>query len=351
MKIIHVITSFGIGGAEKLLLNVINQQIEEHEVYLIYLKPIDDLIHLIDDRVQVKNIVLSFTIISKLKTYFKTINPDIIHTHLGHADLLGMWSARNVQAKVFCTMHNIYFKKNMLDILFFKMYSYLFKNKNIDVNVIAISKAVNNHVVDVLKLPIDKSYLLYNAIPFKKIEKRKGKGDKTHLLFVGRLEKQKSISTLLKAISHINNNEIEVTIVGDGKLKTELQQQVLDLGLNGQVTFEGKQKDTDKYYKSADIFILPSIWEGFGIVILEAFRAKLAVIASNIEGPAELIKHANNGLLFEPENYIDLANKITMLFNDKKLRGVLSVNGFNTFSENFHIEPYVKRLNDIYINA
>ncbi|WP_435260854.1 glycosyltransferase family 4 protein [Tenacibaculum sp. nBUS_03] len=351
MKIVHVITSFGIGGAEKLLLNVINKQIEEHQVCLIYLKPIDDLIHLIDDRVQVINIVLSFRIISKLKTYFKTVNPDIIHTHLGHADMLGMWSARKVKAKVFCTMHNIYFKKNILDIFFFKMYSYLFKNKNIDASVIAISKAVNNHVVDVLKLPADKSYLLYNAIPFQKIEKRKGKEDKTHLLFIGRLEKQKSISTLLKAISHINNNEIELKIVGDGKLKAELQEQVKYLGLNEQVTFEGKQKDTEKYYKSADIFILPSIWEGFGIVILEAFRAKLAVIASNIEGPAELIKHANNGLLFEPENHIDLANKIALLINDKKLRDVLSVNGFNTFSESYHIDTYVKRLNDIYRNA
>lgn len=120
MKIVHVITAFGIGGAEKLLLNVIHKQVENNAVCLVYFKDKNDLILELDKRVEVKQIPLSIFIIKELKNYFKKINPDIIHTHLGHADLLGAWSARNIRAKLFCTMHNIYFKKKLIDILFFK---------------------------------------------------------------------------------------------------------------------------------------------------------------------------------------------------------------------------------------
>ena len=128
MKIIHIITAFGIGGAEKLLLNVINKQIENHSVHLIYLKPLNILISDLDARVEIKNIPFSFSTASELRKYYKSIKPDIIHTHLGHADILGIWSARNIDAKVFCTMHNIYFKKNFLDVIFFEIYKFLFLN-------------------------------------------------------------------------------------------------------------------------------------------------------------------------------------------------------------------------------
>lgn len=352
MKIVHVITAFGVGGAEKLLLNVMNKQVTEHDVYLVYLKPIDDLIHLVDKRVNKKFIPFSFSAIKKMKQHFEMIKPNIIHTHLGHADLLGIWVARNTSAKIFCTMHNIYFKKNMIDNVFFAAYKFLFSKY--DVKVISISKSVEEHVINRLKLSRKKSYLLFNAIPSKEnIEDKKisVSRDKVNLLFVGRLVKQKSVDTLIQSLSILKDRNILLTIVGDGELNDELIQMSKKIGVDHLIKFVGIQQDVESFYSKADIFVLPSIWEGFGIVILEAFSAKLAVIASNIEGPAELIKNNENGLLFEPTNHKELADKIIILLDDVELRSKLANNAYKTFTNEFHINDYVKKLNQIYTDA
>ena len=355
MKIIHIITAFGIGGAEKLLLNVINKQVEEHSVHLIYLKPIDDLIPLVDERVYIKNIPLSPAIIKHIKKYLINSKPDIVHTHLGHADILGIWSAKNIEAKVFCTMHNIYFKKNFLDVVFFEIYKLLFLRVVKNGHIISISKSVENHVLNKLRIPKNRSHLLANAIPLKPPPEKKENSEKVNVLFVGRLEKQKSLETLLRAVKYLKTKklkkEFNLIIVGDGKLRNKLEHLTKELLIDNIVRFDGEQKNVDSYYKQADIFVLPSIWEGFGIVILEAFSAKLAVIASNVEGPAELISHNENGLLFEAKNHIQLAERITELINNEVKRHKIALNGYDTFTQKYHIDIYVEKLNQLYKNA
>ncbi|WP_372754708.1 glycosyltransferase [Mariniflexile sp.] len=362
MKIIHVITAFGIGGAEKLLLDIINIQIKTNEVHLIYLKKIDDLIPLLDKRVKVKNLELSLFLAKKMRSYFKSVNPDIIHTHLGHADLIGIWSSRNLKSRVFCTMHNIYFQRNLLDSVFFKIYKFLFFNAAKNIQVVSISKSVEQHVINTLKLPQNQSHLLYNAIPATLSAQRQNElrmskpvivdKQKVNLLFVGRLTKQKSVDTLLKSIKVLKDNgygnSFELLIVGDGVLRTSLEKMAVQLGINNLVRFEGEQSLVENYYNVADVFILPSIWEGFGIVVLEAFRANVAVIASNLEGPSELINNNVNGILFEPTNYLELSDKISTLIKDSNFRQQLANEGYQTFSKKFQIDIYVQELTKLY---
>jgi len=360
MKILHVITAFGIGGAEKLLLNTINEQIVRHEVYLVYLKKVEDLLPQLDKRVKVKNIPLTIFVSKKLRQYFKNINPDIIHTHLGHADIIGIWSSRGLNSEIFCTMHSTYFKKNYLDKIFFKIYRYLFLRVSKNIHVISISKSVENLVIKTLKVSKSNSYLLYNAIPSEFTTKSKVDikkclkipQDKIILLFLGRLTSAKSVNTLLKAVKLLKNKgygeSFELLIVGDGKLRHSLESISKDFEISNIVRFEGEKLIVSDYFKIADIFILPSIWEGFGIVILEAFRAETAVIASNIEGPSELIKNNKNGLLFEPKNYVELSNKLIKLIDDSNLRQKIAEAGYESFVNNFKIERYVDKLNKLY---
>lgn len=354
MKIVHIITAFGVGGAEKLLLNVINKQVERHKVFLIYFKSKNELVSELNERVEVFQVPFSLFMIKKIKQLFEVVNPDIIHTHLGHADFIGAWAARKTRAKIFCTMHNISFKKNFSDIIFFQIYTLLFLKIVKKGEIISISKAVEDHVLKRLKIPTQRSHLLYNAIPKKKLNLKKGFDTKCNLLFIGRLEKQKSINTLLDAISILRtkgiNQQLQLKIVGSGKLSADLESQAKMLKINDIVDFMGEQKVVDCYYEESDIFILPSIWEGFGIVILEAFRSKTAVIATNIEGPAELITNEVNGLLFEPKNSVELAKKIQDLIENKNKRKRLAENGHRSFTKSFHINSYVEKLNKLYGN-
>ena len=355
MIIVHIITAFGIGGAEKLLLNIINEQVKTHEVHLVYLKPINDLIHLLDKKVEIKNIPLSLFTITNLKKYFKAKKPDIVHTHLSHADILGSIANTSSKAKVFATIHSTKFKKTLLDNFIFFIYAIVFNLKK--VNVISISKSVENVVFRKIHVKQNKSFLLYNALPPAKTHPQQimTQQNKIRLLFVGRLEKAKSLETLLLAINHIQKQrqtiDFKLTIVGEGSLRKNLEDLSKELKIQHVVDFVGAHQKTQVFYASADIFILPSIWEGFGIVILEAFRAKLPVIASNIEGPSELIRDNFNGLLFEKGNAIELASKITELVNDKNRREILAENGYKSFTEKYHIKNYVKKLNILYQDA
>lgn len=355
MKIIHLITAFGIGGAERLLLNVVNKQVEKNIVHIVYFKNKDDLINDLDSRVIVRRIPFTLNVASKVKEYFKTIHPDIIHTHLGHADFIGLWAARNCKAKVFCTMHNIYFKKAIIDQLYFKIYTFLFLKVVSNSKIISISKSVEEHVVKKIKLPAERSLLLENAIPLKEIIKVEKSKEIINLLFVGRLEKQKSLDTLLKAIQILSKQKIDnsfhLNLVGEGTLRKKLEFLSKELEIDKLVTFHGVQKKVDYFYGFSDIFILPSIWEGFGIVILEAFSYKVPVIASNIEGPAELIKDNYNGFLFTPLDYKELANKILELILNAPKRKMLGQNGYQTFTDKYHINSYVEKLNNFYKNA
>lgn len=352
MKIVHLITAFGFGGAEKLLLNVMNAQVHEHQVSLIYFKPINDLIVDLDIKIEVRYFPFNFFTIRELKKYFAEYQPEIIHTHLSHADIIGQLSAKGSSAKKFCTIHNIYLKKNFLDSIIFKIYRHILRDET---SVISISRSVENHVINTLKVPKERAFLLPNAIPKKEIIKSKKENDKIKILFVGRLVKQKNVETLIKALNTLNDKDfrksIEVDIVGDGPLMGKLIALTKSLKLSHMISFEGNKKNVESYYQKADIFVLPSIWEGFGLVILESFKAKVAVISSNIEGPSELIRHGFNGLLFEPGDYIGLANNIEELIKNVKKREGLAENGQNTFKEEYHLDVYVKKLNVFYENS
>ena len=351
MNIVHIITAFGIGGAEKMLLNSINKQAETHIVHLIYLKPINDLIPLVDKRVIIKNIQLSLITTIRLRKYLTHINPDIIHTHLGHADILGLWCARKLKAKTFTTIHSTKFKNNWKDKIYFKFYRIMFLKISKNTHIISVSESIKKIVKEKLKIPKYRIHVLYNAIP--KIPNKKVIAHKeVNILFLGRLTKAKSVVTLLRAIKNLESkkikNKFKLLIVGDGELRSKLERLTTNLQLENLVRFEGAQKDVNKYFSQSDIFVLPSIWEGFGIVILEAFSAKLAVIASNIEGPAELIENEVNGLLFEPKNHVQLSEKMAQLINNNELRARIASNGYLSFTKKYDIDNYVEKLNELY---
>ena len=355
MIIVQIITALGIGGAEKLLVHTANRLAQHHTLHIIYLKNIDDLVPEINEKVTVKRIPLSLLTIRKIADYCKNIKADIIHTHLGHADILGLIASRKLESKVFCTLHNSYFKKNFIDQVYFKVYRHLFLKSVPQSKVIAISKAVKNHAMHYLKVPEKRIFLLYNAIEEKKMSTIDRDDREIKILFVGRLEKQKSVATLLRAMHQLKqeqvNSEYSLTIVGDGSKRQEIEKLSKKLNIDDRVNFKGKLASLDQIYNESHIFVLPSIWEGFGIVLLEAFRSKLAVVASNIEGPAELIQNNESGMLFEPKNALDLAQKMKSLLNDTAQRQRLAENGFKSFTSDYQMAAYVEKLENIYLNA
>lgn len=142
------------------------------------------------------------------------------------------------------------------------------------------------------------------------------------LLSVGRLVYQKGHEYLVQAMPRVLNRFPATTAVicGEGALRPDLETQISDLGLNGRVKLLGNQNDIGKFLASADVFVLPSRWEGLPVALLEAMAAGLPVVATRVEGVDEVVEDERQGLLVPPEDSDAVASALLQLIGDEGLR-------------------------------
>lgn len=361
MVICQIITSLVYGGAEKLLVNFINELIKnENEIHVIYLKGDPKLMESFNSRVNLYHVPLGFSCASQLSDLVKSLKADVIHTHLGHADLIGIWATRKIVAKRFCTMHNVYFRWNWQDKIFFFLYYLTFKYWGKDVKISCISNAVARHVNHTLRVPLTRIRVDPNCIPMLNIEISKENARRQLglqrntfcVLTIGRMRVQKSMETLILAVRHLINDipNLRVLIVGEGEKYDSLKQLVHTWNLNKYISFEGVTNNPELFLAASDVFALTSVFEGLPTVILEAFRSSLPVVASKIDGISELIKDGENGLLFEVKNDKELAKKLQTLYESPELRNEIGLNGQSTFVSNYSIDKYTDRMRSLYMS-
>src|SRR3989344_166641 len=146
---------------------------------------------------------------------------------------------------------------------------------------------------------------------------------KTLVLFVGWLVERKGIQYLIDAIPEVirKHEEVEFIIIGEGNLQQTLMQKVKRENLQQYVKFLGKksQAQVAEYMSAADIFVLPSLYEGMPNVVMEAFASGLPVIATDVCGTAELVLHKGNGLLIKPKNPREITQSLLTFLQNKQL--------------------------------
>ncbi|NJL62222.1 MAG: glycosyltransferase family 4 protein [Methylacidiphilales bacterium] len=140
----------------------------------------------------------------------------------------------------------------------------------------------------------------------------------------GRLVKQKGFNILIEAI-HKLSSEIKLILVGDGDEKDNLTQKIRDLNLQQRVDLVGYDRNPYRYIVASDAFVMPSLWEGLPIVLLEALSLGVPIIASDCPtGPKEILNHGECGVLVEPNNSQLLAREIEKLIFNPDLGQELS---------------------------
>jgi len=164
---------------------------------------------------------------------------------------------------------------------------------------------------------IDLSRFLVAPSSRSRTRQELGVEGRTVLLTVGRLEVAKDHATLLRALPSIidRHPEVLLLIVGQGELETDLRRQVGDARLDRYVRFLGIRDDVPALMNAADLFVLPSAWEGLPLVLLEAGAARLPVVATDVGGNAEAVLHGNSGLLVPPHEPAALAEAITRVLS------------------------------------
>jgi glycosyltransferase involved in cell wall biosynthesis len=179
--------------------------------------------------------------------------------------------------------------------------------------------------------------------------------DESIIGFVGGLDSAhyfKGVEYLITAISKIENKKIKAMIVGEGNLKKKYMDLAKNLGVLDRIIFAGYVEKTilPEHFNLFDIFALPSIdqSEAFGLVLLEAMACGKPLIASNLKGVRSVVIPGKNGLLIEPKNPTDLANKITHLLDNPDLMKQFAINGLEIVKNKYRWPIVVEQVEQVY---
>ena len=142
----------------------------------------------------------------------------------------------------------------------------------------------------------------------------------------------------------------QLLLVGNGELRKELEERVRSLGLERHVIFTGWREDAAQLLWGIDLLVMPSLTEGFPLVLLEAMADSLPVIANRTGGIPELIRHGQTGRLVEPGNEQQLAEEIVSLLEQPEERVQLGEQGRRRLEENFALQRLVDATDVLYRN-
>ncbi|WP_272660883.1 glycosyltransferase [Providencia sp. PROV150] len=356
MNIILTTTGLGMGGAEKQICDLADQYtLKGHKVSIISLtnnsklKPSSEEITIYYLNLE-KKIFSLFKVYLAARKLINKIKPDVVHSHMIHANIFFRLLRVTTPMKyLISTMHNTYEGGKL------KMLSYRLTDFLAD-----LSTNVSQEAVDIFleKKASSKNKIIkqYNGIDTQKyifsernrIEIRNRLGldnDTIVLLSVGRLTEAKDYPNLLYSLSKISDTKIKVLIIGDGELKNELYNLTTRLNLDDTVSFLGIQNNVHEWMSACDLFILPSAWEGFGLVVAEAMSCERLVIATDCGGVKEVL--GNHGFLIPPKNSDILANSILQAISMtpeevKKITLNAKEHINNNFSLNIIVDNWLK---------
>lgn len=320
MKITHVITTIELGGAEKQLLVLAREQVRlGHEVRVIYLKGTPalgdqfkgagvEIVFYVSNRPLVSQMFILFRLLRK--------NCDLIHAHLPAAEILS--ALVKPQIPLVVSRHNtqrFLDKKKQIS----KMLAVFVEWRSS--KCIAISDSVRTFLIqtsewrrredlNTVHYGIPQNILRYNVLPKRKEPYR--------YLTVSRLTPQKDLDTLLQAfaIHHKKYPLDTLTIVGEGYEFKRLMRLGELLDLNECIFWLGKVKDVDSLYLTHHTFVLSSKYEGFGLVLLEAMRFGLPIIAARNTAIPEVLGDTHPGL-FATGNIRELAKNLRSARDEK----------------------------------
>jgi glycosyltransferase involved in cell wall biosynthesis len=256
---------------------------------------------------------------------------DVLHTHGGTAGFWGRLVAAGLEKRpaIVHTYHGLHYlnvlagsgqavRQKIKRSIFKSIDRLLLRYTD---RIICVCKSDYDKAIAAGVATVDRTSIVYNGIEVEKfsnpidrvIARQIFNLDPTEFVFgnVGRLHEQKGHKFLLQAFAKMNSRA-RLTIVGDGRLRDELTMLVEQLKISDRVSFLGARADIHEFLSAIDIFIMPSLWEGQPIALLEALAIGKLCIASAVDGIPEIIVDGANGYLVSPKDVEGLANAMDL---------------------------------------
>ncbi|MET0466847.1 MAG: glycosyltransferase family 4 protein [Chitinophagaceae bacterium] len=363
-KVLQCIRQGKIGGGESHLLNLV-ESLDRSQFDPVVLSFTDGpMIKTLED-MNVKTHIIhterpfDFTKWKQVRSLLVEEKVELIHAHGTRANSNVLWAARSLGIPVIYTIHGWSFHQDQGMLLKnMRVMGEKYLTRKTDVN---ISVSVSNQRAGQELIRGFQSRIINYGIDQKKFDPTRSYPDvrkqlnipegKTLLLFIARFTSHKQPLALIKAFAKAlpQNPDMHLLMVGDGDQKAEGIRLIEQLGIKESITLENFRQDVPAVLAAADIFILPSLWEGLPIALLEALTMGKAIIASNVDGTCDVIDHGKNGLLVETDGLVDnLVSPLVQLSKDKPLQEQLSKNALATVHEKFTVGIMMEKIEKLY---
>jgi glycosyltransferase involved in cell wall biosynthesis len=366
VKVLYVFAALPVGGAEEVLIT---------EVEGLDKTRFDPLVCVLSEKgpvgERIENRGFPVVALQRMKSHrfdpwiirdlyrlIKDQRADVVHTHLYDGNKYGRLAAGLARVPALIShYHNVYPRRRTKYHLINWILSFL------NDRIVAVSQAVKESVVAYDRIPPRKIQVIYNGIDlssfkgdFKDSDLRQKFGVKPEDFLIGvvaRLEEQKGHIYLFRALRRLMPDfpQIKVLVVGDGTLRPVLEAQVMEMGLSEQVLFAGTRKDILEILATLDLFILPSLWEGFSIALLEAMAMGRPVIATSVGGASEAIRSGHDGLLVPPGEESSLVTAVREALLDPRRYEEMGRRGKETVGRQFTVAQHLTRLQDLYLEV
>lgn len=335
-----------LGGIETMLINISNEQVRlGHNVSIIVINDIvnEELLRKFDEKINVYRInraqkSLNPFVYIRLNQTIRKTRPDIIHLH--QPSIIRYIFGKKIRSKICVTLHDVC-----------KIWSFKYLSKCGP--IIAISKIVKDDILKTTGLP---SQVIPNGINTN-IVKEKIQNAHSQSIFnivqVSRLQHSKKGQDILihaaKSLKERGIDNFHITFIGDGESKEYLQTLVQELNLTKNITFLGSksQEYVLSHLADYDLLVQPSRYEGFGLTVAEGMAAKLPVIVTEDQGPAEVIEYGKYGFTFENGNAESLADKIEKIIKEGVSDKLIS-EAYDHVKNNYSVETTASKYIEFY---
>lgn len=264
------------------------------------------------------NTDLDIGLIGRMAQLFGQQKVDAVHTHLIHADVHGLMAAKLARVpRLYSSGHNDDRFRSLLPVRMFQ--ALLWRQVNAG---IAISEALRQFMIHTEWAPANKIHTVHYGLDPSTLPRQNKHKDALRIelelppttpLFgsVCRLVPQKGLSYALQAFARVADDfDAHYAIIGDGPLRKALLDECVTLGIADRVHFLGWRTDAQTLYPAFDAFLMPSLWEGFGLVALEAMAADLPILASRVSALPEIVIDGETGYLADPTDVDVLAARM-----------------------------------------
>lgn len=292
------------------------------------------------------------SIIRKLAGKFKEQKPVLLQTFLFHANLAGRIAARLSGVPHVVSGIRVSEKRKNGHLLLDRL-----TNRLVDLNI-CVSQSVAEFSVRQGKLPESKVTVIPNGVDFELFATAEAldlspwdiPADAKVVLFVGRLDPQKAPGDLLTAFGRFAETapDFHLLFVGEGPLKTELQQSANQLPCAERIHFAGWQSQVPQLMRAADCLVLPSLWEGMPNVVLEAMASGLPVISTDVDGVSELIQPGEQGTLVAQGSPAEIQQALQTMSTQPALFRKMAENAQDTVKKEFTWDSIAHKYEQVY---